>query len=228
MTTVRDKMEAKMRETLIDNARFHDWVYAAIRPLSVPHTWKPGQRVIADCSKGCQYIAHWGDAPDPMGRHFDPYGNSTTMTAHLPHLDHPSELQVGDYITFGFYGSEHAAIVLERGSDPLLWSMGHPGAPNTYRLSADHRVHYLLHNPTPKAPLTPKEKLRLKKGFWAWYQWSLGLGHWHHYGKKNKSVKTIVPKRIPLRWWKHRARLLMLRRKMQANPPTTMKIQEST
>ncbi len=219
MTDVRGKMKSLMTATIQDQNANHTWTYAAIRPLPVPATWHPGQKVRSDCSKGCQYIAKWGGAPDPMGRRFDAYGNSTTMTAHLHHLDHPSDLEVGDYVTFGPDGNDHAATVMEKGADPLLWSDGHQGAPNSYHLSYDRRERHYLRNPITVEPPTPQEKLRAKTGYWAWLQWKLGEGAWRKYKPSDPKVRPNVPKRIPLRWWRRYA--TFLRNRNQANNPTT-------
>lgn len=218
-------MHTLMRETLGEQAALHDWFYRAYRPMYVPSTYVRGKRKYGDCSKGCQFIAKWGGAPDPMGRHFDAYGNSSTMTVHLPHLDHLSELKVGDYVTFGPYGSSHAACVMSllknsagHTYDLILWSFGHQGAPNQYRLSYDRRERHYLRNPIPH-PLTAAEKLRAKTGFWAWVQWRKGVGHWHGHGKHNPKLRPNVPTRIPLKWWRRYA-ALFLKHTRGANPPT--------
>jgi hypothetical protein len=212
-----------MQETVADEAAHHDWDYHAVRPMPVPRSWKPGQHVVGDCSKGCQYIDRWSGNPhDPMGMGYGPYGNSYTLWLHCHHLDSASELKVGDFVTFGFDGEEHATKVYAAGSDPLLWSFGHQGAPQFYRLSADRRPHQFLRNPV--APYTPTaaEKLRAKTGWFSWMQWCEGTGPWHGKGKKNRHVRPNVPRRIPLSWWKRRARWYLHRNrgtKMSAATP---------
>jgi hypothetical protein len=148
-----------------------------------------------------------------MGRNFDWYGNSSTITAHLRHVGSASELDVGDLISFGRNGEQHVSMVLEPGSDPLLWSFGHPGSPNTYRLSADKREKHFLKLGLPPHVPTKIEKIREKKGYWAWVQWKLGEGDWRGYGKANEKVRPDVPKRIPLDWWKLYAKFLLNRKK---------------
>jgi hypothetical protein len=223
---IRGQMHTLMRETLAEEARLRDWTYAAIRPMPVPPIFVYGRAKRSDCSKGCQYLAKWGGAPDPMGRGFDAYGNSTTMTILLDHLDHLGELKVGDYVTFGYYGEDHAAAVMalvhDRDGhvvDVILWSDGHQGAPNEYRLSWDHRYRRLLRNPIPH-PLTPMEKLRAKTGFWAWVQWRKGTGAWRGHGKRNKKVRPNIPRTIPARWWKRYAAIFLIHNR-GANPATT-------
>ncbi len=218
---IRAALGKLMHETLVDQANHGTWTYRAIRPLYVPHIWTPGQRVVSDCSKGVQYLCRWAAAPDPMGSGYGPYGNSQTICMHLHHLDHPSQLQVGDPVTFGRWGEEHAAIVLEAGNDPLLWSDGHQGAPNSYRLSWDTRSHQLLKlmPDDPHEPPTPQQKLQAKTGWFSWVAWKLGEGAWQHYGKANAKVRPNVPTVIPPNWWTRYVRFLAARN--TGNKPTT-------
>lgn len=214
---VRDQLKRLMSATVADEAKAHTWTYHAVRPMPVPAAWKAGQHVAGDCSKGCQYLVHWasGGDPllDPMGNAYASWGNSTTICAHLQHLAKPSQLEVGDIVTFGRNGDEHAAMVLEPGRDPLLWSFGHQGAPNTYRLSEDTREHQLLRLPAPAYVPAKAAKLRAKTGYWAWLQWRLGEGDWHPHPPSDQNVRPNVPKRIPLGWWRQYAAFLLARKK---------------
>lgn len=202
MDDKRTKLHSLMKETLADEEAHHDWTYIAVRPMNVPSSWHSGQRVRGDCSKGVQYLCRWADISDPMHMHYGSYGNSETLAATLPHLDHAYELLVGDIITFGIDGSDHAAMVMERGSDPLLWSFGHQGAPNKYHLSQDRRSHQFLRNPLPNYVPTAADRLQAKTGYWSWLQWRLGEGSWAHYPPKAKKVRPHVPRVIPVRWWR--------------------------
>jgi hypothetical protein len=226
-TEIRAGLEKLMRATLADEASYHDWDYEAVRPMPVPPSWKPRQKVKGDCSKGVQFIARWdGHVLDPMGRDWDVYGNSTTICLHLEHLDSLAEVKVGDIVTFGPSGDEHAAMVIrlvrrnKKIVDLELWSFGHPGAPDTYLLSQDHREYQLLrlHLGVHKPP-TPEEILRAKTGYWAWRQWRLGTGAWRSYGKRNRKVRPDVPRRIPRAWWRKFAHSTVKGRKRRANPP---------
>lgn len=214
--------ERLMRQTLADEAAHHDWTYHAIRPCPVPPTWHSGQRVWGDCSKGVQFLCKWAGVLDPMNMHYGDYGNSETLCVKLQHLDHASQLLVMDIVTFGVRGSEHAAIVMERGSDPLLWSFGHQGAPNAYRLSVDHRVRQFLRNPIPHYVPTPQDKVRAKTGYFAWVAWKLGEGDWLHYGVANPRVRPNVPRVIPPHWWKRYAQFVANRNR--ADEATTAKL----
>lgn len=220
MSDVRAGLEKVMRATLADQAAHGTWTYAAVRPEPVPASWKPGQKVRADCSKGVQFLCRWTPGcPDPMGNHWADWGNSTTICMNLQHLAVPSELFVGDLVTFGPDGDDHAAMVLERGTDPLLWSDGHQGAPNTYRLSQDRRVHQLLRLPVPTYVPTPEDKLRARTGWFAWAAWWLGEGDWKHYGRENPKVRPDVPVDVPHDYWERMGKFLAGRRK--PNRPTT-------
>lgn len=223
MTDYRGKLHTLMNETLVDEARHHDWRYLAIRPRYMPaRPWKAGEVVTGDCSKGVQDLCWWAEVPhDPMAMHYGPYGNSATLTAHLPVVDHPRLLEVGDIVTFGPDGNDHAAMVKERGSDPLLWSFGHQGAPNTYRLSQDSREHHLRRLILPETPMTPEDKLRAMTGYWAWLQWRLGEGDWRHYPPAAKGVRPHVPKVISLRWWVRYRRFLRNRQSANVIKPET-------
>ncbi len=202
-TDYRARLHTLMKQTLADEAAHHTWTYAAIRPLPMPHRpWSAGQKVRGDCSKGVQFLCWWADCPnDPMGMHYGLYGNSSTLALHLHHLERAADLKVGDIVTFGQGGDEHAAMVYEAGTDPLLWSHGHQGAPNTYKLSQDRRIHQLLHNPVPAYVLTSADKLRAMTGFWSWAQWREGTGAWRSYPPLTKIVRPNVPRVIPPLWW---------------------------
>lgn len=213
---LRAALEELMTETLTDTT---NWTYRAVRPLYVPASWTEGQHVTADCSKGVQYLNKWAGAADPMGESYGPDGNSQTLWHNLQHLSSPTELLVGDIVTFGYDGNDHAAMVIEVGADPLLWSFGHQGAPNTYRLSQDARSHQFLRNPLPVYVRTPDDKLRGKEGWFAWMNWLAASGDWRHKAPKDKAVRPDIPKIIPPSWWARRVKFLAQRNK--PNNPTT-------
>lgn len=211
-----------MLSTLADESAHHDWTYQAVRPMPMPtktRKWSKGKPVKGDCSKGVQYLCWWVPGiPDPMRQNWDAYGNSSTLWLRLQHYGNKLELQVGDIVTFGFDGEEHAAMVLEaasqaNGYDPLVWSFGHPGAPNTYRLSQDSREQQYLRNPLPFYVPTPIEKAKARDGWYAWVAWKLGEGDYLPYGKANPAARPNVPKRVPLSWWKRYAKFLLNRKK---------------
>lgn len=213
LAPARQRLSGLMHETLADEEAHHDWTYIAVRPLTTPaRPWKAGMKVRGDCSKGVQWLCWWSEAPDPMDNGFAPYGNSQTIWSHLQHLTSPAELEVGDIVTFGKWGSDHAAMVIEAGPDPLLWSFGHEGAPNTYRLSLDRRPAQYLRLPVAYVP-TPADKLRAKTGWFAWVAWKLGEGDWKDYKPATAAVRPNVPKLISPNWWARYAQFLLNRKK---------------
>lgn len=227
---VRAALAVTMRASLADQEVHHDWTYAAVRPLSYPGKQGAGYPVgnkRSDCSWGVRLNCWWTkDTPDPMLAGFNDSGNSSTLCARLVHVETASELEVGDIITIGVNGGEHACQVLIAGSDPTVWSDGHQGAPNSFPISADTRwPKQYLRLPLPDVPETPKEKLREKTGYWAWMQWLLGEGSWRNYLPKEADVRPNVPRVIPTSWWLARAKYLLARKK--GNPPTTQGIATS-
>jgi hypothetical protein len=219
----RKRLATLMAKTLADETARHDWDYEDVRPRPMPkRPWSGGMRIDGDCSKGVQFLCWWAYVPeDPMGMHYGPYGNSATIAAHLQdHLAYTSDLLVGDIVTFGLYGTEHAAMVMETGDDPLLWSFGVQGAPNTYRLSWDRRPHQLLRLQLPKYVPTKAEKLRAKTGYWAWLQWRLGEGGWVSYPPMAKTVRPHVPRTISPLWWRQYKKFLKNRQKGNKTTPT--------
>lgn len=214
MANVRERIYTLMHETLADERRRHDWSYEAVRPMPVPDHWHKGKHIRGDCGKGYQYLVHWAGGPDPMGMRFGPYGNSASVTHHLPHRHSLNDMEIGDAVTFGPYGDEHTTGVMrlirnERGHvvDLELWSFGGPGTPNSYKLSQERRKHYLLKLPVGEFKARTTAELRLLTGFWAWRQWKDGVGDWHGHGKANKHLRPDVPRIIPLAWWRHYWRL---------------------
>lgn len=213
LAPARQRLVDLMNRTLQDEAFYHDWTYRAVRPMPVPRSWTRGQKVVGDCSKGVQYLCRWAGAPDPMANGWSDWGNSQTIWITLAHVWAPEELEPGDIVVFGQDGQDHAAMVLLAGVDPLLWSFGRQGSPDTYRLSQDLRPKTYCKLPIADPPPTPQEKLRAMTGFYSWVAWKLGEGPWKKYGKANKTVRPNVPRRIPLNWWKRLVLFLANRKK---------------
>lgn len=210
---IRGALAKLMQATVVDEQADGDWFYHAVRPCYVPDSWKAGQTVVGDCSKGVQFLCRWANGPDPMNNGFATYGNSQTLWLHLQHLDSAEELKVGDIVTYGHNGDEHAAMVQEAGVDPLMWGFGHQGAPDSKRLSLDRREHQYLRYPAPKYIPTPEDKLREKTTWFAWVAWKLGEGDFKQHGKANPQVRPNVPAVIPPSWWVRYARFLKNRKK---------------
>jgi GH24 family phage-related lysozyme (muramidase) len=119
----------------------YGWNYREVRPLGIPAKLAHG--INADCSFGVKILCDWAGVPDPTGSNYDGYGNSVSMFHHLPHVT-KAQAKTGDILVFGPNGEWHATMILEPGADPLLWSHGHQGAPNLYRLSQDKRTPWTI------------------------------------------------------------------------------------
>lgn len=226
---LRAELARVARETVADEQAKSSWSYWPVRPEAMPttqRTWFPGLVVKADCSKGVQFLCWFvPGVPDPMKSGWSAYGNSQTLWLVLQHLPSARDLLVGDFVTFGRDGEEHAVMVIEapspaNGWDALVWSHGHPGAPNTYRLSQDRREQQYLRNPIPSYVPTPLDKAKARTGWFSWVAWKLGEGDYAAYGPSNPKARPNVPKRIPASWWTRYAKFLARRKRPnQAKPP---------
>lgn len=202
-SAIRASMKTRMTQTVNDNT---NWTYRAVRPLSVPLTWKKGQHVVSDCSKGAQYLACWAGAPDPMRNDYGPYGNSTTIWLNLPHIS-LAQAQTGDPVVFG--PDKHVTVIYEVGKTPATtkcWNMGTQGQPVfrtlQYEIDGHRRIPWQVCQLMPTPRPTPADKLQKETGFYAWVAWRLGEGHWRKYGSSNPKVRPAVPRLIPPRWWR--------------------------
>lgn len=146
----------------------YGWTYNLVRPLYLPKrrltraelaTITAAKKALAllvtkyrsDCSWGAKTLFYLiGAADDPTGQAWGGYGNSSSIYSHLPKrfgLDnayHPTgadlaRCKVGDIGVVGVNGKDHVWVVMEEGSNPLVWSDGHQGAPNSYRVLDDAR-----------------------------------------------------------------------------------------
>ena len=215
----RQRLVALMAQTVSDQARARHWTYAAVRPESVPPAYQPGMWVRADCSKGCQMLTRWANAPDAMQNGFNAYGNSSTIWLALHHIP-LSEAEPGDVVVFGYrYGEKHACMLWEHvNGEWLVWNMGRPGQPAKRRLADEIAAHAgmamtVCQLPIKDLPPTPQQLLRQRTGFYSWLAWQLGEGPWRHYAPKTLAVRPNVPKMIPLAWWLRRKQFLLNRKR---------------
>lgn len=144
----RQHLAALMRWTAANQQHIH---YSQARPMSAIHLleqhvvdmFKAGQAITMDCSSGVTQLCKWAGLADPNGRAYDGYGFTGTLLDNqaLKHYTDPSKANVGALVVFGPNSGEHAAMVLEPGKDPLLWSHGGEGGPVLVRLSAEQKFH---------------------------------------------------------------------------------------
>lgn len=219
----RIRMVALMEKTVADQSAHGNWRYRAVRPQDVIAAYYSGQRVDADCSDGGRDLARVsGVKDDPAGTGYLPYGNSSSIWAHLHHID-LADVEPGDMGTFGYYaGEKHALVFWEKfgsgAQDWWVWNHGAPGQPAKRRLIDEIAAHLgmtltVCRLNVVDPPDTPEEKLREMTGFYAWVAWRLGEGPFKKYGKTNSTVRPDVPKLIPVAWWRDLARFLANRKK---------------
>ena len=215
----RQRLVELMAATVNDQAHHRNWRYRAVRPQAIlPHYIQAGY-VEADCSDGCRDLCRWANIPDPAGNVYAPYGNSSSIWAHLPHIS-LSDAQPGDIVTFGYrYGEKHACMLWEHvNGEWLVWNMGRPGQPAKRRLADEIAAHAgmamtVCQLPIKDLPPTPQQLLRQRTGFYSWLAWQLGEGPWRHYAPKTLAVRPNVPKVIPLAWWLRRKQFLLNRKR---------------
>lgn len=132
--------------TLAHEPQIH---YTQARPMRTVHLSEAqlhtllgnGHSIAMDCSEAVTCLCKWAGLHDPNGLHFDGYGNSHTLWAHLTHYSDAGRAKVGALCTFGPYGNDHVAMVMETGDDPLMWSHGYEGGPRRVRFSAERAIH---------------------------------------------------------------------------------------
>ena len=100
----------------------------------------------SDCSSTCTCEFAWAGAPDPNGMNYDGVGNTDTMVEHGK-LVPLAQVQAGNTLVIYFNGqgftpadSEHVALVIEAGPDPLTISHGRDPI-GLCRVSQDGRPH---------------------------------------------------------------------------------------
>lgn len=119
-----------------------NWHYKEARPLNYPTLPQAEhETVVADCSFGCSILCKLADAGDPLGSHFNGYGNSVSMFSALAHIVNPLDVQIGDMAVLGDEGRLHAMMVRRTGADPLMWSHGSESGPKYVPLSDETRYH---------------------------------------------------------------------------------------
>ena len=146
----------------------YGWTYNEVRPLALPRRRLTAAELAtpavlkatlaklvkafrSDCSWGAKtafFLARCKD--DPTGENWNGWGNSSSAYLHLPKrpgLDNAysptaaalAACEVGDIGVVGVNGSDHVFVILEKGENPLVWSDGHGGAPDSYHVLDDAR-----------------------------------------------------------------------------------------
>lgn len=101
--------------------------YNVRKPFSLPF--------FGDCSSTVTDLFNWADAPDPNLFNYSGYGDTQSMIANPKAHQISAEIVVpGDCVFFG-EPPVHVALVMEKGANPLCFSMGMEGDPRLYRVS---------------------------------------------------------------------------------------------
>lgn len=215
----RQRLVQLMAATVNDQAVHRNWRYKAVRPQAILPRYIPTGYVEADCSDGCRMLCRWANVPDPAGNVYAPYGNSSSIWAHLPHIA-LTAAQPGDIVTFGRWsGEKHACMLWENTPTGwTVWNMGMQGQPAKRSLAQEAWAHAgmtmtVCRIAVADPPPTPQDKLRAMTGFYAWVAWRLGEGAWKKYGKRNPKVRPDVPRVISAAWWARLAQFLLNRKK---------------
>ncbi len=221
----RQRLVELMGATVADQTHHSNWRYRAVRPQAIPPHYIPAGYVEADCSDGCRDLCRWANIPDPAGNVYAPYGNSSSIWAHLPHIS-LSEADPGDIVTFGYrYGEKHAAMLWERTGtgayDWTVWNHGRPGQPQKRTLMQEVQAHAGMsvtccRIPVVDPPPTPQDRLRAMTGFYAWVAWRLGEGPWRKHKPRDPEVRPNVPAIVSPAWWVRLQQFLLNRKKANA------------
>jgi len=135
-----------MRYTVAREPQIH---YAERRPMATVRLSEAqlytlldhGGAITMDCSEGVTCLCKWAGLHDPNGRGYDGSGYTGTLLAHLRHYSEPAAAYVGAIVVFGPAPGDHAAMVMARGGDPLLWSHGFEGGPRVVPFTVERSVH---------------------------------------------------------------------------------------
>lgn len=223
LATARARAVELIAETCADQAAHQLDTYAAVRPQTIPSRWTKGQRLVLDCSDYARFICRVSGIPDPAGNGYAPYGNSSSIYMHSPHIP-LADGQPADIATFGYStGEKHASILYRFDTATRQWQVGNfgrQGQPVITWLATEIAAHRgmtmtVCRVQVADPPPTHADRLKAMTGFYAWVAWRLGEGRtlWQPYGPRNPHVRPNVPKVIPASWWTRLAQFLANRRK---------------
>lgn len=123
--------------------------YQQIRPFSVDFKFPK----FIDCSGFVSMVYRWAGAPDPYHLGYSGIGNTQTLLSKGKRIS-LKDVQPGDVVVYAAdkpLSYQHAAVIVQRGADPLTVSMGQEGDPSFVRISQDGRTPTFLRFPTKLA-----------------------------------------------------------------------------
>jgi len=144
----RRHMQDLMRFLIAHEPNVH---YAMRRPMETVKLTEKQMRakvqagrfpgITMDCSESVTCLCKWAGLSDPNGERYNGTGWTGTLLAHLPHYSDPKIAEPGALVVFGPGSGDHVCMVLESGTDPLLFSHGQERGPLAIRLSVERRAH---------------------------------------------------------------------------------------
>lgn len=102
---------------------------------------KLGGHIMFDCSQAVTQVCKWAGLDDPNNLGYAWPGYTGMLLAARPHYTRASSAGIGAIVVYGPATGDHASMVYEPGSDPLLWSHGFDGGPLLIRLSKQRKMH---------------------------------------------------------------------------------------
>ncbi len=102
---------------------------------------KLGGHLMMDCSQGVTCLYKWAGLDDPNGLDYAYAGFTGTLLRHLRHYSEASRARTGALVVYGPGTGDHVSMVMDHGTNPLLWSHGFDGGPQLIRLSVQSRFH---------------------------------------------------------------------------------------
>lgn len=143
--TSRARRIAKARAEIVAVARWatsHEPAihYRQARPYPVLSFLRRRLPLWVDCSSTASMLWRAAGLPDPNGRKWDGYGYTGTIRATVPQTS-LAAARPGDLIVYGGGTGAHMVVVMQAGSDPIVWSHGQESGPRLYRHSVQVAVH---------------------------------------------------------------------------------------
>lgn len=122
----------------VQNKGKYAFHYQQVRPFSVAFKFPK----FIDCSGFVSMMYRWAGAPDPYRMGYAGVGNTMTLLRFGKKIA-LKDVQPGDVVVYAAdqgIQHQHAAIIVQRGADPLTVSMGQEGDPSFVRVSQDGRT----------------------------------------------------------------------------------------
>jgi peptidoglycan hydrolase-like protein with peptidoglycan-binding domain len=155
--SARDDLVALAKSTVPQHAHF---TYEEIRPMRLSRVWP----WVGDCSTFVTWLFWMLNLPDPNQLGYNGIGNTQSLYAKGTKIS-SGQVQPGDVVVYNATSgltTQHTALVVEGGPDPLTVSMGQQGDPSFVHVSQDGRTPFYVRflpadpAPTPTPKPTPK------------------------------------------------------------------------